>query len=641
MRGPLKESSFTAIPKPALSLTALTFVLGAQLLRVLLPTLVWHWRANLGINQWLIVLCAYAPAILALAAPALAHWLTPRGAFWAAGVGLVLGRLVVQFSTDTTVDVWAAIAGTASFFLLLILFTGRARAKGDVGWQAFAFGLLFGLGLDTALRGLTGTLDISWIPGLWPFLAVIALVGGFGYTLWRETQGDVYLADAPFLASLPLIGLGLLLFIQWQLLQSQGWLATLTGWSPSMALGWLTLGNAAALLAAAYTLGNERLRSTWWWSLLAGSVLTAALAMSAVPGWPAAVGFLGGLVGAGLLLAVIVGEGQPPLERTGITQAGFTVWLGLLVLFVFVTLYYFSLAIPLLPFPRAVLVPLAGLGLTLSAVWAARQRPFALVSSGLVRPAARLSLLLLLAPTVLWLSDSRRDPIEPLADGYPVRLMTYNIRSAYGRAGRLDVEAIAQVIENAGTEVVVLQEMPRSGMLGGTSDLLSLLSRRLDMPYTVMGSATDPVFGNAILSRYPILQSGRGNLLRLDSLVGRGYIWADLDLGSGERLLVVGTHLATEGSEIRLAQVQELLQALPLRSPMALVGDMNARPGSQEIERILETGLVDAWAETGQEESSRIDWIFHTPGLIASDVMTVESQASDHEAVVATLLLES
>jgi hypothetical protein len=302
--------------------------------------------------------------ILALAAPALARWLTPRGALWTASACLVLSRLVVQLSTHTTVDVWAAMAGTAAFFVLLTLFTGQARAKGEAGWGAFALGLLFGLGLDTAVRGLTGTLDMSWIPGLLPVLAVITLAGGFCYALWRETHVEVRLADVPFLASLPLIGLGLLLFIEWQLLQSQGWLTTLTDWSPSAALGWLTLGNVAALLAAAYALGNEQLRSTWWWSLLAGSALTVALAMSTVPGWPAAFGFLVGLLCAGLLLGVIVGEGQPLLERGGITQAGFALWLGFLLLFVFVTLYYFSLAIPLLPFPRAALVSLAGVGLT-------------------------------------------------------------------------------------------------------------------------------------------------------------------------------------------------------------------------------------------------------------------------------------
>jgi endonuclease/exonuclease/phosphatase family metal-dependent hydrolase len=215
--------------------------------------------------------------------------------------------------------------------------------------------------------------------------------------------------------------------------------------------------------------------------------------------------------------------------------------------------------------------------------------------------------------------------------------MTYNIRSAYGQAGRQDVEAIAEVIEVAGTEVVALQELPRSGLLSGSSDLLSLLARRLDMPYMVMGPATDPVFGNAILSRYPILHGGWGGLHRLDSLVGRGFVWAEIDLGGGETLLVIGTHLGTERAELRIAQVGALLQTWPPRPRMALVGDMNAPPGSKEIQMILDAAFEDAWTEMGQAERPRIDWVFHTPDLIATNVMMVESTASDHLPVVATL----
>jgi endonuclease/exonuclease/phosphatase family metal-dependent hydrolase len=636
----MKEPLSRTVNMGTLGLTALTVVLGAQCLRVLLPTLVWHWWANLGLSQWLLVVCAYAPAILALAAPVLARWLGPRGALWTAGAGLVLGRLVMQLSTPTTIDVWAALVGTTSFFLLLLLLSAQARAKGEAGWQAFALGLLWGLAVDTTLRGLTGTLDLNWISGAWPLLLVIVLVGVFAYALWQETRGEVQLADAPFLTSLPLIGLGLLLFIEWQLLQSQGWLATLTGWSPAEALGWLTLSNVAALLAAAYTLGNERLRSTWWWSLLVGSVFTVSLALAAVPGWAAAIGFLVAQASTGLLLAVIVGEGQPSVGPTGFTGAALAVWLGFLLFFAFVMFYYFSLLVPLLPFSRAALVPLAGTGLTLCALWAAWRRERAPAPSGLMWPAAQLGLLLLFVVAVYWLADSRRVAAEPLADGYPVRVMTYNVRSAYGRAGRQDVEAIAQVIEGAGTEVVVLEELPRSGMLSGSYDLLALLARRLDMPYTVMGAVSDPAFGNAILSRYPILDGGRGYLPQLDSLVGRGYVWAEIELGGNETLLVIGTHLATEGAEIRLAQIEALLQAWPLRPQMVLVGDMNTQPDSQEIKRILDAGFVDAWAETDQEEWSRIDWIFHTPDLVASEVMVIESTASDHLPVVATLALE-
>ena len=626
--------------KALLGLTTLTVVLGAQLLRVLLSTLIWHWGANLGLSSGWVVTCAYAPTLLALAAPALARRMGPRGALWAAGAGLALGRLAVQFSTTTTVDVWAALAGVTAFYVLLILLAGRAG--GEAGRPALVLGLLFGLGLDTALRGLTGTLDLSWIPGLWPNLAVIALVGAFGYSLWQATRGDGRLADATFPNSLPLAGLGPLLFVQWQLLQSQGWLATLTGWSPAAALAWLTLGNGGALVAAAITLATPRSRSTWWSPLPAGGALTVALALAAVPGWGAAVSFLAGLGIAGFLLAVIYGEGPPAAAPAGITPAGitraaFAVWLGLLLFIVFLTFYYFSLLVPLLPFSRAALVPLAGVGLTLCAAWAARRRSPAPAPGGLLRPALGLALLLLPAPAAVGLAEALRTPVAPLAGGYPVRVMTYNVRSAFGRPGGLDVEAIARAIEEAGTEVVALQELSRGGMLAGNSDLLALLSRRLEMPYMVMGAASDPVFGNAILSRYPIVDGGSGSLPQLDSLVGRGYVWAELALGGGERLLVVNTHLGTEGAKLRMAQVGALLQAWPAQPRMALLGDMNARPGSREIRMILEAGFVDAWAETGQAEPGRIDWIFHTPDLVAGSVMMVESTASDHPPIVATL----
>jgi endonuclease/exonuclease/phosphatase family metal-dependent hydrolase len=621
--------------KPLLGLTTLTAVLGAQLLRVMLPTLVWHWGANLGLSYGWVVTCAYAPTLLALAAPALARRMGPRGALWAAGVGLALSRLVVQFSTTTTIDVWAALAGVTAFYVLLILLVGRVG--GETGRPALILGLLFGLGLDTALRGLTGTLDLSWIPGLWSNLAVIALVGAFGYSLWQATCGNGRLVDVAFYNSLPLVGLGLLLFVQWQLLQSQGWLATLTGWSPAATLAWLTLGNGGALVAAAITLATPRSRSTWWSPLPAGGALTVALALAVVPGWAAAVGFLAALVIAAYLLAVIFGEGPPVAAPAGITWAEFAVWIGLLLFIVFLTFYYFSLLVPLLPFSRAALVPLAGVGLTLCAIWAARRRSPAPSPGGLLRPAVGLGLLLLSAPAAVGLAEAVRTPVAPLVGGYPVRVMTYNVRSAFGRPGGLDVEAIAQAIEDAGTEVVALQELSRGGILFGSSDLLALLSRRLEMPYTVMGAASDPVFGNAILSRYPIVDGGQGGLPQLDSLIGRGYVWAELALGGGETLLVVATHLGTEGTRLRIAQVGALLQARPAQPRMALLGDMNARPGSREIEMILEAGFVDAWTESGQAEPGRIDWIFHTPDLVAGGVMMVESTASDHLPVVATL----
>jgi endonuclease/exonuclease/phosphatase family metal-dependent hydrolase len=632
------------LKRSTLILVALTLLFGAQSIRVLLSSFVWYLYTTLGMNVWRVVQAGYGTFALALAAPLLVRWLKPRGALWVAGAGLMLCRLVEQVSTLPAVDMWAAIGGSVCFLWLLPLLFGQAQADGEDGLQAFALGFLLGLSLDTALRGLTGTLDLSWIPGLWPVLTMIALVGAFGYALWHAARGAVTVMDEGSLASLRLIGPGLLLFVQWLILQNQGWVATLTGWSPGAALSWIMLGNVGALLAATYALRNFRLRSTGWWRLLPGGALTLMLAFAAVPGWTFALGVLVGLVSAGLLLAVLVGEVRQPASRAGIVRVGFAFGLGSLLFYTLVTLYYVSF-LALVPFPRSALAPLAGAGLTLCAVVAARQRPHLRVPQAPNRRSlwdwtpARLGALLLVLPLGVLMADALSAPKPAPGTGYPVRVMTYNIRSAYGMDGRQDVEAVARVIEGAGTQVVVLQEIARGWLLNGDTDLFSLLSRRLNMPYTVMGAVTDPLSGNAILSRYPILAAGQGDLPRLDTLVGRGYLWAQIDLGAGETLLVFTSHLhhEPERNDVRIAQVGALLSAWGARPHTVLLGDLNAVSGSPEIHMLLDAGFEDAWAEAGHGDRPPIDWIFHTPDLIAREVTTIVSRASDHFAVVATI----
>lgn len=80
-----------------------------------------------------------------------------------------------------------------------------------------------------------------------------------------------------------------------------------------------------------------------------------------------------------------------------------------------------------------------------------------------------------------------------------------------------------------------------------------------------------------------------------------------------------------------------------------LVGDLNARPGWRQVEELLGAGWVDSWAEAGSgdgftsnaaDPQHRIDYVFHTTDLAAVDVEVIESQASDHFAVVADITRE-
>jgi endonuclease/exonuclease/phosphatase family metal-dependent hydrolase len=225
--------------------------------------------------------------------------------------------------------------------------------------------------------------------------------------------------------------------------------------------------------------------------------------------------------------------------------------------------------------------------------------------------------------------------------------MTYNSHSGFSSAGRLDPEAIAQVIQASGADLVALQEVSRVRLLDGEADLVVWLSRRLGMPILFRGTE-EPIWGNAILSRYPVLESGWGDLPREGTLIGRGYLWARIQVGGPAPLLLIATHLhhvETEG-RVREAQVADLLTFWAGRSYSVLLGDLNAMPASLEMQRLAEAGLIDSWGQAGggpgftwpaRDPYQRIDWIWHTADLSAASAEVIDSLASDHLPVLVTL----
>jgi endonuclease/exonuclease/phosphatase family metal-dependent hydrolase len=162
-------------------------------------------------------------------------------------------------------------------------------------------------------------------------------------------------------------------------------------------------------------------------------------------------------------------------------------------------------------------------------------------------------------------------------------------------------------------------------LLDGSTDLAAFLARRLQMQVLFQGTA-DPVWGNALLTRLPILEQGAAPLPLAGTLLPRGYLWATLDAGLPEPLLVIVTHLHHVESEHapRLAQVPVLLDFWDGRPYTLLVGDLNSEPGYLEMGLMREAGLLDAWAAAGTGDGltwpaidpfERIDWIWHTPDL--------------------------
>jgi endonuclease/exonuclease/phosphatase family metal-dependent hydrolase len=239
------------------------------------------------------------------------------------------------------------------------------------------------------------------------------------------------------------------------------------------------------------------------------------------------------------------------------------------------------------------------------------------------------------------------DPKPVVGKGFPVRVMTYNLHNGFNTDGRLDPEALAKTIEQANPDIVGLEEVGRGWYIDSSVDLLMWLSRRLGMPY-IFGPTADRVWGNAILSRYPIKRWDNVALPPSNLLLKRGFTWARVDVGGGDELLVIETHYHhIEGdTAIRQQQSPAILKFWNQQPRTVFIGDLNASPDSKEIGMLRDGGLQDAFATIGTGNgfswpsdalNQRIDYIWFSPDLTVRDLLMPPSTASDHLGLAVTV----
>jgi endonuclease/exonuclease/phosphatase family metal-dependent hydrolase len=161
----------------------------------------------------------------------------------------------------------------------------------------------------------------------------------------------------------------------------------------------------------------------------------------------------------------------------------------------------------------------------------------------------------------------------PDTDPWPLTVATYNIHSAVGTDGKFDPQRIAGVLREIGADVIALQEVPLGGRKRG--DVLTLLQQATGF-HAVEGAVQDTPerrYGNAVLSRYPIIATRRLDL-SFGSREPRGALDADIDV-NGNPLRIVATHLGLRPAE-RRDQIKRLLQVFDTgRMPVILMGDVN------------------------------------------------------------------
>jgi endonuclease/exonuclease/phosphatase family metal-dependent hydrolase len=608
----------------------------AESMRVSFPLLT-DYADNIGFTTAAAVIPALF-AITLLAGP-LGALAGPRALLVVGVGGLAVGRAIMQVQYTPALAVTLMTVFTGFVALTAALRVSAART----GPLTTASAIFLGLALDTAIRLALTTWDPAWQndPFSWsvglalPAALTLILVG-----VTRDRASTDWGADTWGWAILP----GLVLALQMLILANPGYVAASAelGLATAGAIILVGLGLAAATPA-------QRGPGVWlaWAVLIAVAVLLSG--PTGVSGWPVPIGILAGQVAIGALVATTaVRAAQAGTVRTA-WRTGFGAGLSALALVAVLLPYQISYDldllkdVPQLLWPTVAAILIVAIGR--SAPKDAEIRP---PRVSRLRWAAAIGPIPLLA-VPSWLALTWPDVTEHDPATTSARVATYNLHYSIDEHGRLDPAQTAEVLSDGGAEIILLQEVVRGWPIGGGLDAASWMSRHLGMEF-VYGQAAENRFGNAVMADRPILTTWSDTMDRGEGPMTRGYVGASVGFGT-TTLDVWSTHLQhrDDTTATRHAQARQILDAWDDAERTIIGGDLNAAPGEPDLDPWLESGLVSAQEATpgeprptapARDPVREIDWILGSPDLRFVAAEVVDTMASDHLPVFATVRWE-
>lgn len=247
------------------------------------------------------------------------------------------------------------------------------------------------------------------------------------------------------------------------------------------------------------------------------------------------------------------------------------------------------------------------------------------------------------------------------------RLVTLNI--AHGRglnpiqgttsAERLrrNLRRIATLLRRIQPDVVALQEIDQCSAWAGNFDQLDYLVEHTGMPYSVFGvhnrreGRLNLAYGNAILSRHPILHSETISF-GTRSVGEKGFVFVELAVG-GKRLPLVNLHLHYRSQTRRFGQLDRLLGFLAEKRRLheddwpllpIVCGDFNTPASSTDVTHALwqhlqELGDYSMHPLRGRTFPSvlpvrLLDFVFLPPRARSPRSRVLRSVLSDHRPVM-------
>lgn len=236
------------------------------------------------------------------------------------------------------------------------------------------------------------------------------------------------------------------------------------------------------------------------------------------------------------------------------------------------------------------------------------------------------------------------------AAGQDLRLAAWNVRMGHGMDGTSKPRDVARLLRDEGADVVLLSEVDRGWLLNGGQEHLSVLSRTLGYEHA-FGPAGDQVWGEAVLSRWPIRDVSSIRLPAHESLTGAQALAVTIEAPQGP-VRVIATHIQPDasGEDPALPQARDLAVIIERERagglPLVVGGDLNLEPGSRAWDALLGAGVTDALADerpvptwSSEDPQDQIDHVLVSDGVNPSAAHAPSSLLSDHLPVVVDLAL--
>lgn len=552
-------------------------------------------------------------------------------AILAAAAGLGLARLVLQFwqGPEARVVLGAATVICWGWLVIALLRWHRSAA---------ALGIPLGLALDLAIRIATGTVDLPWMPGVPEHVATVVLIAIL--TLTAAEMHNLRAFDTGTSAA-SLIALGPGLAVYHLMTGNLNYARYELDTSLPVAATWMCLG---MVLGIAFTMVEPvvaKRRQQVSGPLVIVFALLAVLATVAFFMFPQVLSPLTLVIAAAVSVAMLSlalqgFAGGADREASAIA-IGIT--LGLLVHAGLLFAYYTFTGTPRIAVAAWVVF-------IVFALRGDRDRNIGVTNVPVrpqLLPATGVALILIMSLGWQWIDYDDPQADVPLSSDFTV--MTYNIQSGFAVDNVWSLEETARTIEAADPDIVVMQEVGRGWLVTTNLDQIAWLARRLDMEYAFGANSQDGLWGNAILSRAPILDSERHSFDTTANLT-RAVLAAEIATESGS-LWVLGTHFdnPSGAGNVRMEQEEELIEFWDHRTPALLLGDLNATPDTDVLAALDAAGFHDPGLEllgdtTTSEDGLRIDYILTTADLTTTAMDVPQTWTSDHLPVVARVRLD-